>query len=55
MGICCAFGSPEQFEKLVAMLTARNIHTTVDAAERHARFDLKMVADFKDAMKKGVK
>ena len=49
MGICCAFGSPEQFDKLVSI---RMKHGALkDGAEAAVRFDLEMVKTFRDTMK----
>ena len=51
MGICCAFDSPEQFDRLVAMRLA--IGVSRDAAEAVVKDDLKHAKSFLAAMKKG--
>jgi hypothetical protein len=51
MGICCAFGSPEQFESLVAMRIKSGACASRDAAEAVVTDDLKQAKAFIDAVK----
>lgn len=50
MGICCAFGSPEQFESLVSM-RMKSGDLDRSTAEVVVKADLKMAHAFKDAIK----
>jgi len=51
MGICCAFGSPEQFDTLVALRMKHHARVTKDSAEDAVRFDIEMAKTFRDTMK----
>lgn len=52
-GICCAFGSPEQFESLVSMRMKSGACASKAAAEAVVKDDLKLAKAFMGAMKKG--
>lgn len=53
MGICCAFGSPEQYDNLVAMRMKSGACASRDAAESVVKDDLKQAKAFRTAMMKG--
>ena len=54
-GICCPPESAEQLTRLKTILIERGVVSTPEDAERVARFDLSLVADFKLAMIKHAK
>lgn len=51
LGICCNFGSPEQFEKLVSIRLMRGGCETRSHAETVVRFDLSLVQAMLEALK----
>lgn len=55
LGICCPPFSPEQLATMTKILMDRGIHTTREAAEAHARFDIQMFKDAKDTIWKMAK
>lgn len=50
MGICCAFASAEQFEKLVAMRLKSKACASRAAAENVVKDDLRMAKAFRELM-----
>ncbi len=51
LGLCCPPNSPEQLEKVAAMLMARDVCKEPDEAKRVAVFFVGLVQQARDAMK----